>query len=165
MRFGSTIRRLFPAALAAGLLVSCGDDDGVSAPPQEPLFPEDYLTSFVEVRNLRPSNNHDGSAFGVASVRVHCSPEAADDYTTQTYPMPLGAVVVKTEYTDLTGSVIAGYTVMMKGPPGTAGASRDWIWQELDSNRVVVQTGQIATCIQCHSTNSDCTEELFCTLP
>jgi len=79
--------------------------------------------------------------------------------------MPLGAIIVKTEYTDLTGSVIAGYTVMMKGPPGTASASRDWIWQELDANRSVQQTGQINTCIQCHTTNSDCTEELFCTLP
>ena len=163
MRFGSILRRGFPALLGISL-VSCGDDTS-SPPPQDPLFPEDYLTSFVEVRNLRPSNNHDGSAFGVASVRVHCSPEAADDYATQNYPLPLGAIVVKTEYTDLTGAVVAGYTVMMKGPPGTASASRDWIWQEVDQDRKVLQTGQLSTCITCHSTNSDCTEELFCTLP
>ena len=156
---------LLGAALLGALLTSCSDDDTTGPPPEEPLFPADYLTSFTEVRDIRLSNNHDGSAANVNAVRVHCSPEAADEYTNEIYPLPLGSIVVKTEYADLTGSVIRGYTVMMKGPAGTAPASRDWIWQEVDADRRVLQTGQLSTCIQCHTTNSDCTEELFCTLP
>jgi len=149
----------------AGLLVSCGGDDTTSPPPEEPLFPADYLTTYTEVRNLRLSNNHDGSQLNVAAVRVHCSPEAADQYTNAIYPLPQGSVVVKTEYSDISGSAVTGYTVMVKGPPGTAPGSRDWIWQEADQNRNVTQTGQISACIDCHTTNSDCTEELFCTFP
>ena len=164
-RGSPTLLTLLGAALLGALLVSCSDDDTTSPPPEEPIFPADYLTSFTEVRNLRLSNNHDGSAANVGAVRVHCSPEAADDYTTQNYPLPLGSIVVKTEYSDISASVIRGYTVMLKGPAGTASGSRDWIWQEVDAGRNVLQTGQISTCIQCHTTNSDCTDELFCTLP
>jgi hypothetical protein len=146
-------------------LVSCGGDDTVSPPPEEPLFPSDYLQTYTEVRDLRSSNNHDGSNLDTAAIRVHCNPEGASAYVNAIYPLPEGTVLVKTQYADPGGSVVSGYTVMHKRAPGTAPSSRDWYWQELSSSRTVVQSGQISTCINCHTTNPDCTEELTCTLP
>jgi hypothetical protein len=166
VRLGSSVRA-GSAVFFALLAISCGgDDDTTSPPPEDPLFPADYLTTYTEVRNLRLSNNHDGSNPDVESIRVHASPEGASAYTNGIYPLPEGTVLVKTQYADAFGSVITGYTVMKKGPAGTAPASRDWIWQEIDRDRVVIQNaGQIQTCIECHDTNTDCTEEFTCTLP
>ncbi len=166
MRFGSAIHRAAPALLA-GLLVSCGGDDGTSPPPAEdPLFPADYLQTYTEVRNLRTSSNHDGSNLDVAAIRVHCSPgAAADAYVNGVYPLPEGCVLVKTEYADPIGSTVVGYTVMQKRAPGTAPFSGNWYWQEADRDRKVIQSGQIETCIACHTTNSDCSEDFTCTLP
>jgi hypothetical protein len=160
----SAWRRGVPALLA-GLLVSCGGDDGTSPPPEDPLFPADYLTTYVEVRNLRTSNNHDGSNLATAAIRVHCSPDAADEYVNGAYPLPEGCVLVKTAYADPTGTVVSGYTVMQKRAPGTAPASRDWYWQETDRDRRVIRSGQLSTCINCHTSNPDCSVDLTCTLP
>jgi hypothetical protein len=146
-------------------LISCGGDDTTSPPPEEPAFPADYLQTYTEVRNLRSSNNHDGSNINTASITVHCSPGAADEYVNGTYPLPEGCVLVKTQYGDPSGTFVTGYAVMVKGAPGSAPALGDWHWQEVDANRSVVQSVDMQNCFDCHSTNSDCSEDFTCTLP
>lgn len=153
-------------ALFAGFLVSCGGDDAVSPLPEDPVFPSDYLQTYTEVRNLRSSNNHDGSNLATASVRVHCSPDAAADaYVNGNFPLPEGCILVKTQYSDPAGSVVTGFTVMQKRAPGTAPSSGDWFWQETDKDRKVLQSGQVTACIDCHTSNPDCTQDFTCALP
>jgi hypothetical protein len=143
-------------ALLAGVLISCGGDDGTSPTPEDPVFASDYLTTYTEVRALRTSNNHDGSASGVGAVRVHCnSSAAATAYVNRTYPLPDGCVLVKTEYADPGGTTLVGYTAMEKRA-GFAPATGDWYWQQIDKDRKVIQSGAIAACISCHATDTDC---------
>jgi hypothetical protein len=138
------------------MLVSCGGDDGTSPTPEEPAFTEDYLTTYTEVRDLRSSNNHDGSLSNVGSIRVHASPAAAATaYTNLSFPLPEGTTLVKTQYADPAGNTLTGYTVMQKRT-GFAPGSGDWYWQTVDANRNVVESGAIAECINCHVTDTDC---------
>ncbi len=153
------------AAFAALNLVSCGDDSTSPPPtPEQPAFPADYLTSFTEVRNLRASSGHDGSNINTQAIRVHCTPSSADEYANAIYPLPAGTTLVKTQYADPAGTVVIGYTVMVKQPAGTAATLGDWFWQDVASDRTVLTTPQ-NECFECHSTNGDCSVDLTCTLP
>ncbi len=165
MTLRSAIHRAIAALLAANL-VSCGGDDSSSPPPppEDPVFPADYLTTYTEVRNLRPSNFHDGSQPNTQAIRVHCNPASADEYANAIYPLPEGTVLVKTQYADPAGTVVVGFTAMLKRAPGGAPGLGDWFWQESNASRTVITSSE-QECFDCHSSNSDCTADLTCTLP
>jgi hypothetical protein len=129
-----------------GVFVSCDGDNGTTTPPveDEPAFPEDYQSAYTLVRDCRTSTTHP------SNVTVHASPEAADDYMNGNYPLAEGSILVKTIHADLDCMTVDGYVVMQKGPPGTAPDSGDWIWQEVDENRKVLQSGTLQACISCH---------------
>lgn len=146
------LKALLVPALAGGVLVSCGGDSG-SGPdpaPEEAAFPADFASTYMLVAGDRVGNPPH-----VACIRVYCSPSEAGTYS-GAGTMPEGTVLVKEIYSNSAGpggacSSLTGYAVMRKGAPGSAPSSGDWTWQEADANRNVTDSGQIASCIACHS--------------
>ncbi|MGQ0720504.1 MAG: cytochrome P460 family protein [Candidatus Eiseniibacteriota bacterium] len=155
MTSASPFRRAVPVLLAV-VLTSCGDDEGTDPTPEEAAFPTDYMTTYTEVRDLRLSNNHDGSFSNVGAIRVHAAPAAAATaYTNLSFPLPDGTTLVKTQYADPAGNTLTGFTVMQKRA-GFAPGSGDWYWQTVDADRNVVESGAVAECITCHVADTDC---------
>jgi hypothetical protein len=127
------------------LTTGCPGDDG--DPGAEPDFPADYASAYVEVRNCRPSGDHD-----LNNIRILADPAALAPYQDRLEPFPVDAVVLKEEYDfgDLTCSgPIKQWTVMRKLAAGSSPDTLDWAWQEVDlERRVVAEDGP--TCIGCH---------------
>lgn len=128
--------RALAVALALAL-AACGDD----AP--EPMFPADYATSYVEVRDCRSSSEHD-----LRKVRILADPAALDPYTTRAAPFPVGAIVLKEEY-DFADGACAGpileWTAMRR-----LEADATWAWERVDADRAIVSTDD-ARCRNCHA--------------
>lgn len=138
------------AALAAALTAfGCTGDDGGDdeTAGAEPSFPADYLGSYVEVRNCRPSGDHD-----LNNIRILADPNALAPYNDRNAPFPVGAVVLKEEFEfgDLTCSgPISQWTVMQRLADGSAPDNLDWAWQRVDSERNVADV-DAPRCIGCH---------------
>lgn len=152
-RFGGRVAR----ALAFLPMAGCGGNGGTAPPAEEPAFPADYAQSYTMVRDCRFSIPHP------STITVHCSPEAADAYTTGTYPLPEGSVIVKTVYNDPGCSSIRSWSVMQKREANFAPAFGDWYWQEVNSDRVVTTSGVVQSCVGCHSMCTD--RDWTCTDP
>lgn len=123
-------------------VLGCGPADS-----EEPLFPEDYLTSYTQVRDCRQSGDHD-----LNMVRVLAGPMALTPYQGRSEPFPVGAVVLKEEYEfgDVSCSgPIKQWTVMVKEPEGGDPDLIGWTWQRVDADRQVV-TGNPYRCSSCH---------------
>ncbi len=140
------MRRLAVAlVLASGVTAACGSD----APPSDPdvAFPEDYASTFTEVRNCRKSGDHD-----LSFIRVLTDPAGLGPYLDRSTPFPIGAVVLKEEFGfgDATCSEeIVRWTVMRKN--GTSNGASGWDWQSVSADRVVTGRDE-GGCIGCHST-------------
>lgn len=134
--------------LALSLLTGCpGDDGNDDAAGAEPDFPDDYASSYVEVRNCRPSGDHD-----LNNIRILASPGALEPYQGRVEPFPLDSIVLKEEYDfgDMTCTgPIKQWTVMRKLETGSSPDTLDWAWQTVDLQRRVVDEDQPA-CIGCH---------------
>ena len=124
--------------------VGCGDDD---VPPIDPLFPADYTASYVEVRDCRPSGDHD-----LNNIRVLADPVALAPYRDRDAPFPTGALLLKEEHdfgdTDCTGPPIQ-WTVMQKLDDDSAPEQLDWRWQKVDVDRQVISEDD-SRCFGCH---------------
>jgi hypothetical protein len=111
----------------------------------EPAFPRDYLSTFTEVRDCRPSAEHDSH-----NIRILASPSALAPYQNRDAGFPIGAIVLKEERDfgdlDCTGPVLL-WTVMTRSPD--AGAD-GWHWQSVSPERRVLPTSE-AGCIACHA--------------
>lgn len=136
---------LLPLAIAFG----CGDaddDDGADEP--QPVFPEDYESTYTEVRNCRGSGDHD-----LNNIRVLADPAAVTPYQDHVDPFPEGSVVLKVEYdfgdTSCEGDPI-GWTAMQRLATGSSPDTLDWTWQEVDMQRRVIEENGPA-CIGCHT--------------
>jgi len=68
-------------------LCACGGGDPAS------IVPDDYASSYVQVRDCRSSGDHD-----LNHIRVLADPRAVDAYRLRDRPFPTGAVVLKEEY-------------------------------------------------------------------
>ena len=127
-----------------------------------PLFPPDFLDSYILVRECRLSVEHN-----LTYVRVYVDSTGAQSYLNGTYPLPVGTVSVKTmaDNEQCDGGIVE-YAVMVKGSAGTAPSTNDWIWQSVNSDRSVRLSGTIfeGACISCHE---DCTKgrDYMCTDP
>lgn len=136
------MRRLSMIALLGLVAPACGDDAG-----SEPLFGEDYAATFSEVRDCRPSGDHD-----LNNIRVLASAEVAGPYLNRDAPIPEGGLLLKEEYdfgdVDCTGE-IKQWTVMQRRATGSSSDTLDWGWQRVDWNRNVV-TEDEPRCIGCH---------------
>ncbi len=156
---------LFACGLAGLMLFSaaCGDDDD---DPTEPVvepeiapFPADYRDTWVQVRDCRFSNPHDGNF-----IIVHADPASAQDYLDGNYPFEEGATFVKTMHNSdaCDEASVVGFVIMVKGPAGTDPDNGDWIWIEANRDREVQDDIVVQNCIGCHSactaTDYACTE-------
>lgn len=130
-------------ALACIAASGCADDGGGG-----PVFPEDYLATYTEVRDCRQSGDHD-----LNRIRVLAGPNAVDAYVNRDQPFPVGAVVLKEEY-DFADSTCSGaikqWTVMQKREANSAPEQLDWFWQRVDSERNVVGE-DTPRCYGCHT--------------
>ena len=125
--------------LLVALLAACGSDR------VEPAFPASYATTFVEVRDCRPSADHD-----LHKIRIVASPDAVGPYMSRTAPFPVGALVVKEEY-DFTDDDCAGpiveWTVMEKLDTTD---DLGWHWERVAADRTITSTNE-SRCIGCHT--------------
>ncbi len=144
----ATRKRLCQLALL--VLAACGNDEGDATPPalSEPLFPEDFRATFQEVRNCRPSSEHD-----LSRVVVYADPQALAPYTTREGEFEPGATLVKEEY-DGTDSSCEGpvtqWTVMQRLAAGSSPDTLDWRWQRVSLERSVVSQDE-RRCTGCHT--------------
>jgi hypothetical protein len=129
-----------------------------------PLFPPDFLDSYILVRDCRFSSDHN-----LSRVRVYVDSTGAQSYLNGNYPLPVGTVSVKTMNSgdnEQCEGALEEYAVMVKGPSGTAPSTNDWIWQSVNPDRSVRLSGTIfeGECITCHE---DCTKgrDYMCTDP
>jgi hypothetical protein len=142
------------------LALACGDEPA----REQPLFPADYASSYVEVRNCRASTDHD-----LTRVRVLAAPDTAAAYMGRDEPFDPGALVLKAEYdyadTSCEGE-IASWTLMRRLVEGSSPQTLDWEWQDVDADRRVVSTND-SRCVGCHTAcgmppggyQGTCTEE------
>ncbi len=121
------------SVLVVALLAAC---------EPEPAFPADYAKSYSEVRNCRPSTEHDSH-----NIRIIASPSALAPYRDRDAGFPVGAVVLKEErdYGDVgcTGPVLLWTSMTMQSDGG-------WLWQSVSPERRVLTTNE-SRCIGCHA--------------
>jgi hypothetical protein len=131
------------AALLATL--GCGDE---AASALAPSFPEQYASTYMEVRDCRSSSEHE-----FMRVRVLADPAALQPYLGRDADFPVGSVVLKEEY-DFADTACAGdvirWTVMTRLATGSSPETLDWYWQEVDASRRVESENE-SRCIGCHT--------------
>jgi len=130
------------AAGATAFIIACG-----YSYVEGTYFPKTWQTDLVEV-SACAETEHPRGGF----QKVLMTPKAAAQFKAKQYPIAQGEVVVKVQYKSdetCTGSIDI-WTVMKKGPKGTAPKSGDWEWQTIWSTGKIGQKGQIDFCIDCH---------------
>jgi hypothetical protein len=130
--------------IAAALCAACGSDP----PPPDAPFPADYRALYSEVRNCRPSGDHD-----LNNIRVLADPAAQPVYMMRNAEFPAGAVVLKEEF-DFGDNTCSGpvkqWTVMVRQASGSSPSTLDWHWYRVDTDRHI--TGDnVPSCIGCHT--------------
>lgn len=143
--------RLLLAASLSGtvaICMGCGDPDEEEPSSDGVAFPADYATSYTEVRDCRPSGDHD-----LNNIRVVVDSAALGPFQDRSTPFPTGSIVLKEEFEfddiDCTGEV-KQWTVMQKLEAGSAADTLDWAWQQVDRDRRVVSENS-QRCVACHS--------------
>jgi hypothetical protein len=134
----------FRAAFTAALLAACSDE----SQPEEPAaaFPEDYASSYTELRDCRKSGDHD-----LSFVRILADARATAPYANRAEAFPDGAVVLKEEYEfddDTCSGEILRWTVMVKASAATERLG--WNWQHVGPDRSVVEQNG-SRCQTCHA--------------
>ena len=140
MRLGLVLLLITGASCGPG-----GDDDDMK---EMPPFPDDYRTSYTEVRDCRKSGDHN-----LNNIRVLAGPTALDAYQNRTVSFPVDSVVIKEEFDfsdlDCTGEVIL-WTVMQRLPEGSSASTLDWTWYQVDRDRNITSKN-FSACIGCHT--------------
>lgn len=138
--------RLAAVLLAAALLAGCGDGEAPDS-GGDVYFPADYAATYTEVRNCRPSGDHD-----LNTVRILADSAALEAYNSRNEPFPEGAVVLKEEYEfgdDTCSGELVQWTVMKRLAEGSSPETLDWDWQSVDRDRNV-SSQNAGRCIGCH---------------
>lgn len=150
----------FFAAVAGALaLAACGKNPTKEENGPEPVFPDDYLEAFTEVRDCRFSSSHPGM------VRVLVNDIGADAYLAGENPLPTGTIVVKEVFdgTDCGNfDELGTWAAMRKEAAGFDPEDGDWHWQEVLPNRSV-EIDTKTTCIACHSRDECAGRDFMCT--
>jgi hypothetical protein len=146
-------------ALTACLLATgCFQD---STAQHSAFLPLSYPSTFQVVRTCRLSVALSNQYLRVLADTFF----AADPYTSGTYPLPAGSVVVAEEHgSDSSCNSLMGYNLMAKEKPGYNSAVGDWHWQELDANQRIIQDGKLTTCSSCHA-QPPCNSDFLCSPP
>ena len=130
----------------AGALVFAAGCFQDSTPQHSAFLPLDYQSTYHKVRSCRLVTAHD-SHYEV----VFANDVASDPYSTASYPLPVGSVVVAEEHGDPSCNSLVGFKLMAKENAGYDSAAGDWHWQELDANQRIVQDGHLTKCSSCHA--------------
>ncbi len=149
-------------ALCAGL--GCTSEPTTPAP--EAIFPAEAPTSWRQVRSCRHSHEHE-----LNYIRVVANDLAHDRYLHWDAPFPVGATLLKLEYSDAACQQLVRYTAMRKLAKGADVARGDWQWQATSPTFVVDTEAAIKVCVACHQSHCrdddgtgfdlTCAEELF----
>jgi hypothetical protein len=125
---------------------------GCPPPPVDPVFPEDYRSSYELVRDCRLSIEHD-----LVRIQVWANDIARDAYVNRDAELPDGSILVKEEFDgDDVGCAdpMIGWTVMRR-EAGFSPSIGDWHWQTLNEEQVVIEDGRISECYMCHDMCDD----------
>jgi hypothetical protein len=149
-RAGALLALLAWALLACA---GCASDDAPGSDPDAgaplvPLYPEDFESQYLEMRDCRLSHEHE-----LRFIRVLVSPGAEAPYAALSpdAPYPVGAILVKPEYDEPDCTAPLSYTAMEKLAPGARPEGGDWRWQRVDLDRKVVEDGAPERCVTCHT--------------
>lgn len=131
----------------------------LSGCPNSLIFPPNYAQTFVEVRDCRLSTEHEGYY-----IRVLTDPGAAQPYRDNAPSLPVGAVVVKEEFTrsDCRNDSLVRWSAMRKEAAGFDPSSRDWRWQRVARDGTVL-TENKASCVGCHARPVCAARDFMCT--
>ena len=139
---------------------SDAENSGSSNSVVQPIFADDYLETFIEVRDCRFSSSHPGM------VRVLVNDIGADFYLNKANPLPVGTIVVKEIFDGTTCddySELGKWAVMRKEAAGFDSLHGNWIWQELLSDRSVLTDSKM-NCIGCHRRDECVSRDYMCTV-
>src|SRR5262245_35909346 len=163
-----SISELIAAVNAA--LTGCPPDPTATPtmpiPSVTPIFPANYRSSFVEVRDCRFSIEHDS-----VSIRVLVNDIGADAYLNEDNPLPVGSIVIKEEYDAGTSGApdcsnaadLVRWRVMRKESPGFDQVDNDWAWQWVDAPSRTVRFNDKTTCVGCHQREACKARDYMCT--
>jgi hypothetical protein len=134
------MRRSLPLIASLALL---GCDGGDDLP-----FDKDYAATYTEVRDCRPSGDHN-----LNNIRVFADPQALASYRERMVSFPVGSVVLKDEF-DFADTECAGtpvrWTVMVRLAEGSSPNTLDWTWYDYDGEMNLLSNNMPA-CIGCHT--------------
>ena len=139
---------------------SDAENSGSSNSVVQPVFADDYLETFIEVRDCRFSSSHPGM------VRVLVNHIGADAYLNKPNPLPAGTIVIKEIFDGTTCddySELGKWAVMRKEAAGFDSLHGNWIWQELLSDRSVLTDSKM-NCIGCHRRDECVSRDYMCTV-
>lgn len=147
------MQRLLVSAI---LLAAACSSPATPEPTPDPIWPEDWASTFQQVRPCRRSIDHD-----LVYVTIHADAKAKPSYELRDKPFPEGATVLKVEYDDDACTELRGYTVMQRRAPGYDPGGGDWHWQKADATRTVTIDGKSSSppadpptkvdrCVKCH---------------
>ena len=134
-------KALVLAGACAVTVGGCDDDD--DGPPS--LLPATYPAGFSEVRDCRFSVEH-----SAVNIRILADGPGTAVFADESYPFPVGTLVVKEEYRDMQCRDLVGYTLMERRPDGDEEASDGWAWQRLDAAAKVIGPDDDRSCTGCH---------------
>ncbi len=145
--------RAVPSLLVVLIAAGCSDDASSPDAGASPLFPANYLDSYVQVRDCRTSADHD-----LRRIRILADPLAKDAYLGRDRPFPDGATLLKEERDfsdDACSGEIQSFTVMVKLPDGSSPSTLDWSWQRVDPKTMREATEDVGRCVSCHTSCVD----------
>lgn len=130
-----------------------------------PIFPADYRSTFVEVRDCRLSIEHGG-----VNIRVLASPDAARPYLDAADPLPVGSIIVKEEFDgpECDDGDLIRWRAMRKEEAGFDPEDGDWHWQWVETNFAVRidrkdDPDPRYNCIGCHVRPACLARDYMCT--
>lgn len=145
------------ALLLMTMLVTAGCDPDDGDPKPEPLYPADWETRFVKLRECRSSPDHD-----LEYVSLWSDSASAARYTTCVKPdgactgaFDEGAVFLKPQYADARCSDLVRISAVKKDATFTTVGG--WQWQEVmvdGGKATVTEDGAITSCYGCHRSSA-----------
>lgn len=139
------VERAAHFALCVALCAGLGCTSEPTTPAPEAIFPAEAPTTWRQVRSCRHSHEHE-----LNYIRVVADDLAHDRYLQWDAPFPVGATLLKLEYSDAACQQLVRYTAMRKLAKGADPARGDWRWQATSPERVVDEDAPIKVCVACH---------------
>jgi hypothetical protein len=133
----------------------------------EVAFAANYQTTYQKLHSCKASQ-HPAAKY----VETWLSPDAKEAWaayaalpegSTATVALPVGAVLVKTQFDDAACKELKNFTVMEKLAVGAAPTTGDFRWQHVDIDGACLNCDNGSACSSCH-TQPAC-RDFVCTKP